>query len=55
MLLAEKPKPSPNTVTLEEPVVAGLKLLSILTAELSKSEFSRDMEFVKMSGTAYAT
>jgi hypothetical protein len=54
MLLALKPNPSPNTVTLEDPEVAGLKRLSILTAALSKKSFSKDMEFEKMVGTAYA-
>jgi hypothetical protein len=54
-LLALKPNPSPNTVTREDPEVAGLNLLSILTAELSKKAFSKDIELVKMLGTTNAT
>jgi hypothetical protein len=35
-LLALKPNPSPKMVTLQDPEVAGKKLLTILIAELSK-------------------
>ena len=54
ILLEVNPKPSPNTVTLEDPEVAESKNLSILTAELSKKAFSRNIESEYIVGTVYA-